>query len=249
MDFSTWLNIDEARWRGAVGGAFGNNPQEKARREREKRERERQQAQQTQAATPTGNMGHTPNPENRQAPATQRHDNRFQGINQRVTYGKGIEKQIFDNLVACGMELREPSSSEDMYDKIDGWWNRGGKEVPIQIKYRDTGDDILFEVMKDYNRNIPGRDMVGKAVYYAVLARTGGQIVVVEVAEAKQHIEDAVAAAQQEGFDERGNYRTRSGVMLRIRRDPQSGQEKLMAYIPVSILRNVRPPCRANVNF
>jgi hypothetical protein len=244
MDFSNWLKMNEGRWRGATGGAFGNDPQEKARREREK------QRQQLQPISPTPKpMGHTPNPETRQAPATQRHDNRFQGINQRVTYGKGIEKQIFDNLVACGMKLREPSSSEDMYDKIDGWWDRGGNEEPIQIKYRDTGDDILFEVMKDYHRNIPGRDMIGKAVYYAVLARTGGQIVIIEVAEAKQRIQDAMQAAEQEGFDQRGNYRTRDGIMLRVRQDPQSGQEKLMAYIPVSILKNVRPPCKANVTF
>lgn len=192
---------------------------------------------------------HTPNPEVRNTPPTQRHDNRFQDINSRVNYGKGIEKQIFDSLVTCGMKLREPSSSEDMYDKIDGWWDVGGREEPIQIKYRDTGDDILFEVMKDYQRNIPGRDMVGKALYYAVLGRGGGQIVIVEVEEAKRKIKTAMAAAEAEGFDNRGNYRTQDGLMLRIRRDPQSGQEKLMAYIPVGILRNVRPPCRASVSF
>lgn len=239
VNFSEWLIQNEARWRGPVGGAFGNDPQEKARRERE------QQTTQTQQP----DMGHTPNPENRNIPPTQRHDNRFQGINQRVTYGKGIEKQIFDSLVACGMKLREPSSSEDMYDKIDGWWDVGGREEPIQIKYRDTGDDILFEVLKDFNRNIPGRDMVGKALYYAVLGRGGGQIVIVEVEEAKKKIKAAQTAAEAEGFDHRGNYRTQDGLMLRVRRDPQSGQEKLMAYIPVGILRNVRPPCRASVSF
>lgn len=248
MNFSNWLNIDEARWRGPVGGAFGNNPQEKARRERERQQRQLQNQPQNQPQTPTP-MDHAPNPETRQVPPTQRHDNRFQGINQRVNYGKGIEKQIFDNLVACGMKLREPSNSEDMYDKIDGWWDQNGSEEPIQIKYRDTGDDILFEVMKDYQRKVPGRDMVGKAVYYAVLARSGGQIVVVEVAEAKRLIQSALTAVEHEGFDNRGNYKTQNGLMLRIRRDPQSGQEKLMAYIPVSSLRNVRPPCQANVNF
>lgn len=180
-------------------------------------------------------------------------DNRFQDINSRVAYGKGIEGQIFDSLVACGLHLRQPTSREDKYDKIDGWWDDGsGSEQPLQIKYRDTGDDILFEVMKDYNRGVPGRDMVGRAVYYAVLNRSGGHIVMVEVAEAKRLINAAVAAAEQEGFDDRGNYRFRAGrsmVFLKIRPDPQSGQDKLMAYIPVSSLNSVREPCAANVRF
>lgn len=243
MNFSHWLNMSEGR--GFVGGAFGNDPREKARREMEKRNN-------NPIVSPpsvTNNMTHAPNPENRPTPSTQRHDNRFQAKNQRVNYGKGIEKQIFDNLVACGMKLREPSNSEDMYDKIDGWWDQNGNEEPLQIKYRDTGDDILFEVMKDYHQKVPGRDMVGKAIYYAVLARSGGQIVVVEVAEAKKLIQSALTAVEHEGFDERGNYQTSGGLMLRIRRDPRSGQEKLMAYIPISLLRNVRPPCQANVKF
>lgn len=229
MEFSKWLLQNET-W---------NNPIEK----------DNPDQIQTQN-TPTADIGlHSPNPEIKTTPTTQRHNNRFQNINKRIIYGKGIEKQIFNSLIACGMKLREPSDNEDMYDKIDGWWNIGGKEEPIQIKYRDTGDDILFEVMKDYKNNISGRDMVGKAIYYAVLGKSSGQIIIVEVEEAKRKIKTAITAAKAEGFDDSGNYRTQEGLMLRIRRDPQSGQEKLMAYIPVSILRNVRPPCRANVSF
>lgn len=221
MEFNEWLDVSEAK--GPVGGAFGKTGQAPWKRP---------------AAAPAPQ--HTPN----------RMDNRFQNIDARVGYGKGIEKQIFDSLVACGLKLREPTQAEDMYDKIDGWWDTGTGEKPIQIKYRDTGTDILFEVMKDFHRGTPGRDMVGKAEFYAVLTR--GHIVLVRVAEAKAIIQQAVEAANREGFDDRGNYRyrVRGGmVFLRVRPDPASRQEKLMAYLPVGALSPVRPPCRAAVTF
>lgn len=236
MNFIEWLNIDEARWKGPAGGAFGND-----------RSRMQQKKPMPKPLTePETPLPHTPNLA--MSPPAQRHDNRFQGIDKRVQYGKSIEKKIFDNLVQCGLKLREPSTQEDKYDKIDGWWETPSGEKPIQIKYRDTGDDILFEVLLDYERGIPGRDMVGKAVYYAVLSRTGGNIVMVSVAEAKALITAAQDAADQEGFDERGNFRYR-GVMLRIRPDPRTGQDKMMAYIPVSMLKQVVPSCKANITF
>jgi len=235
MKFSEWLNIDEGRWKGPVGGAFG--------RDRSRMQKKPAPKPITEPETP---LPHAPNPAT--PSPSQRHDNRFQGIAQRVQYGKSIEKQIFDNLVQCGLKLREPSTQEDKYEKIDGWWETPSGEKPIQIKYRDTGDDILFEVLLDYERGIPGRDMVGKAVFYAVLSRTGGNIVLVSVQEAKSLIAAAQDAADQEGFDDRGNFRYR-GMMLRIRPDPRTGQDKLMAYIPVSMLKQIVPPCKANITF
>lgn len=246
MNFSEWLGIDEGRWRGPVGGAFG--------RDRGRMQQRKPAPKPKPITEPTKPLPHAPNPADASIPSAtptlpgQRQDNRFQDIGQRVQYGKSIEKQIFDNLVQCGMKLREPSVQEDKYQKIDGWWETPSGEKPIQIKYRDTGDDILFEVLLDYDRGIPGRDMVGKAVYYAVLTRTGGNIVMVSVAEAKSLIQAAQDAADQEGFDDRGNFRY-NGVMLRIRPDPRTGQDKLMAYIPVSLLKQIVPPCKAAITF
>ena len=226
MKFSDWLTINEARWRNSTGGAFGNDSQRMNKKIKP-------------------SLNHTPNSSDR-SPPEQRMNNRFQPINQRVQYGKSIEKQIFDSLVQCGMKLREPSSQEDKYDKIDGWWQTPNGEIPIQIKYRDTGTDILFEVMKDYHRNIPGRDMIGKAKFYAVLSL--GKIVIISVDEAKQLIETMKQKAQAEGFDQRGNFRM-GKAMLRVRPDPQSQQEKLMAYIPISMLKQILPPCSTQINY
>ena len=194
-------------------------------------------------------LNHAPNTVGQTAPPQQqRMDNRFQHIDQRVEYGKGIEKQIFDSLIKCGLKLREPSIGEDKHDKIDGWWTTASGEKPIQIKYRDTGDDILFEVIKDVRLGIPGRDMIGKAEFYAVLGKQNQRIVMVSVAEAKKLINDMQAAAEHQGFDDRGNFRM-GKAMLRYRDDPRSNQEKLMAYIPVSMLRQIIPPCAANISF
>lgn len=240
MNFSEWLLTTEARWRGPVGGAFGRDP-----RVQQQKMTPMTKPEETPEA-PKTTLGHAPNPSDRISPPQQRMDNRFQNIDQRVQYGKIIEKQIFDSLVQCGMKLREPSNQEDMYDKIDGWWETPSGEKPIQIKYRDTGNDILFEVMKDYRRGVPGRDMVGKAEFYAVLS--GGKIALVSVAEAKKLIKEMQSRAESEGFDHRGNYRM-GGAILRVRPDPRSQQDKLMAYIPVSMLKQITPPCSAKVNF
>lgn len=222
MNFNEWLSVDEARFRGPVGGAFGNDK----KRMQQKRTPPPPQEPVATAAEPTNRM-----------------DNRFQGYDTRIQYGKSIEKQIFDSLVACGMKLRPATGRQDMYEKIDGWWNND----PIQIKYRDTGDDILFEVMKDYDQGIPGRDMVGRAKFYAVLNRAGN-ILVVSVDEAKRMIQQIVGEAEQDGYDERGNY-SYGPVTLRIRPDPQSGQRKLMAYIRPEALKQVFQTCPAKVNF
>ena len=180
-------------------------------------------------------------------PLDNRYNNSFSGINQRVQYGKNIEQQIFNNLVKCGLKLRSPSDKEDMYDKIDGWWKTPQGEMPIQIKYRDSGDDILFEVMKDYKQGVPGRDMIGKAVYYAVLNRSG-VIVMVSVAEAKTLIKKARDMAEMKGFDEKGDFYW-GNVSLKLRPDPSTGQTKMMAYIPVSALKRVITPCTAEINY
>ena len=222
MNFNEWLFINEAR------GAFGK--------------------QQTPYAglNSKNYMNHAPNQPN-QTSSNRRDDNRFQRIDQRVQYGKSIEQQIFQSLIKCGLKLREPSSKEDMYDKIDGWWTTPQGEVPIQIKYRDTGDDILFEVMKDYEKEVPGRDMIGRAVYYAVLNRTN-TIVMVAVAEAKMLIKKARDLADVQGFDNRGNF-VWGNVTLRLRPDAATGQTKMMAYIPVHALKQVTTPCNAQVNY
>ena len=181
-------------------------------------------------------------------PSNTRMNNRFAAYDQRVEYGKSIEKQIFDSLVKCGLKLKEPTASQDMYEKIDAFWLKDGKEEPMQIKYRDSGRDVLFEVMKDYTRNIPGRDMVGKAKFYAVLPKGATYISIVEVAEAKKLINAALDIVKKNGFDKQNEYKN-NYLTLKVRPDPRTGISKLMAYIPLISLKNVVSSCKATVNF
>jgi len=91
----------------------------------------------------------------------------------RVIQGKLGEKQILDVLRKAGIKIAEPTDEEDIKDKIDGWMEWDGTTVAVQVKFRESGDDVLFECMKDIDRGITGRDMRCKAEYYLVKDRTG----------------------------------------------------------------------------
>lgn len=226
MNFREWLKIDESR-KGPAGGAFGFD----------KQKMDQMRFNQLTTGSNPGSM------------TQKRMDNRFQNINDRVRFGKGVEDKIYRNLEGCGLKLRRATIDEDKYDKIDGWWNDGTKEHPIQIKYRDTGDDAVFEVMRDYRRKVMGRDMIGKATFYAILSRDGQLVRIVRTSDAKEIINHMLQQTEYLGFDKTQTYRMKvpGGIaMLRIRPDSASGQEKLMAYIPTSALPTVKE-CKVNI--
>ena len=49
----------------------------------------------------------------------------------------------------------------------------GGVRRSIQIKFREGGDDVIFEILRDVDRIVDGRDLVSKADYYIVVDRHG----------------------------------------------------------------------------
>ena len=98
---------------------------------------------------------------------------------KRVEHGKRGEMIILEKLEELGYRIREASPEEDKHDKIDGFMNfpTVGKdeenEIPIQVKYRQTGPHILLEIgffgrEGRFERN--GRDMIGKAGMYVCLS-------------------------------------------------------------------------------
>lgn len=98
----------------------------------------------------------------------------IKNYDQRIEAGKRVEKNILDSLRALGYKIQDPTSHEDKYDKIDGWWiDKKDNKYPLQIKFRESGDDIIFEMMKDADRQVVGRDMISKAVIYLVANRQG----------------------------------------------------------------------------
>lgn len=151
--------------------------------------------------------------------------------NDRITSGKKVEKQILDSLRRKGYQILDPSSSEDMYDKIDGWWvdKKGGKH-PIQVKFRQSGDDILFELVKNLDLGKEGRDMKSKATLYLVANRQGTtrlyqtKVFKDKAKEILDIVEEDLQTHPEQQFW-RGN-----GWEARVQFDRSSGDRKIVAY-------------------
>lgn len=150
---------------------------------------------------------------------------------KRVDAGKRVEKQILDALRAKGIEIDDPTSSQDMIDKIDGWWlGKNGKRYSVQVKFRQSGNDILFEIVKDFNRNILGRDMKSKSVLYLVSDKHG---------KTRLYHTDAIKNKAQEVLkvvqdDLKQNpmqdHWSGNGWEAKMQYDSSHGNKKLMAY-------------------
>ena len=97
---------------------------------------------------------------------------------ERVRQGKKIEWRILNNLRAKlkhrDVRLEDPTSSEDVQSKIDAWLGSPkSKRYSVQIKYRETGDDLIFEVVKNTATWTLGRDLRSVAQLYLVVDRGG----------------------------------------------------------------------------
>ena len=165
----------------------------------------------------------------------------------RVKHGRNRENQIAEALKGqCKLTLTD---AEDKVSKIDRWLNRDGKRIPLQIKYRETGDDLLFEVFDTFDgwdkpTNKVGRDMKGSAELYAVLRADQKTVNIVQVSKAKFIIQTMMQLARSAGWTEKGQYpvfRFRVNGLtceLKVQRDPGDGRSKMMAYIPAASITN-----------
>lgn len=155
----------------------------------------------------------------------------IQNYKQRIDAGKAKEKMIIDQLRGHGIKIDEPTSQEDMYEKIDGWiYDKNGTRASVQIKFRESGDDIIFEIVKDLDRDIPGRDLISKAEYYLVVNRDGiGRLIATKAIKDKAHMilervkKDLLAMPSKTRWQD-------VGWEAKITQDRAHGQNKLMAY-------------------
>lgn len=150
-------------------------------------------------------------------------------MHMRVTQGKQMEDLILESIRRIGVHITPANSFEDTRLKIDAWMTIPftGQQTSLQIKYRETGDDILMEVYKDWEKRVQGRDMVGKAEYYACVNRLG-QGVIVQVKDLKERLAKGMEAVEQKGW-----YKE-NGVEIKVRTDAYHGQMKCMAFINVA---------------
>jgi len=168
----------------------------------------------------------------------------------RVAYGKKIEERIRQALRDIGkLNVEDPDNHSDVFMKIDGWLvsrevylNNHIKE-PIQIKYRESGDDILYEIFKDWE-SAPckiGRDFGGKATYYVVLNRAKTEIVISDVDIIKTRVRDALKViGKQNLFNKRGIVYKNDLLEIRTTIDPHDKIVKLMGFIPFNSIRAIK---------
>lgn len=177
-------------------------------------------------------------------------ETRFLESRERVRHGKTREKQIADALKEqAGLNLQDASDSEDKEQKIDRWLISNGKKTAVQIKYRETGDDLLVEVFDKWNgwdnqNNKIGRDMIGDARLYAVLRMDKKTVVLVKTNTLKHIVNDMLQAAKTIGWTVDNGDKNKSlqysraggRCELRVQRDPRDGRAKMVAYIPANVL-------------
>lgn len=162
----------------------------------------------------------------------------------RVLHGKERERQIANALkVQHNLPIADATEFEDKERKIDRWLEYPGGRVALQIKYREIGDDLLFEVFDkwfdwDHSRNKSGRDMYGDAKEYAVLLSDRKTVVMVPTKLAKKVIGEMIALARSKGFEDSYASKTFRYVVngltleLKVQKDPRDGRQKMIAYIP-----------------
>lgn len=168
--------------------------------------------------------------------------NRFQSREERVKSGKRQEARILNSMTTeHGWNIKQVSESQDKFDKIDGVLVHSPEPIPvsfpcpIQIKYRDTGDDLLMEVVWEFKNQynspieqlLTGRDMKGSAKLYLCLNKLG-TIVRVRLAEEAKNL----AKSLLDGLlKSRKRFFNIGKSQIRITEDPESKRTKINAYI------------------
>ncbi len=158
----------------------------------------------------------------------------------RVQMGKVVEKEILDVLRKHGMVIEEPTAAEDMQDKIDGWLIKDGQRIPIQVKFREGGDDIIFEIVKDIDRRTIGRDMASKAELYAVM-NTANMIRLFAVAELKKMavtVRDFILGELGNG-SVKTEWGSKTACQVKLTVDKRHGNRKLMAFFNPKMLKSL----------
>jgi len=169
----------------------------------------------------------------------------------RVRLGRLREGQVAKALTEqCNLCFEDSSHDEDCTNKIDRWLVRDGKRYGVQIKVRESGKDLLFELVDrfyglDDPRNKAGRDLVqGSAEIYAVLVDKD-TVVMIPTEIAKKIIDEALADVRQHGWTSENisgkMYRWNvhgEKIELKVQKDPRDHRDKLMAFIPVGVFEH-----------
>lgn len=164
-----------------------------------------------------------------------------QNYANRVRTGKTGEQQIAQSLQdVFGLTIEEVSEDQDRFEKIDRIVVSGsGNRKTLQIKYRETGEDILVDVFEpffgiNHPRTGKGRDYVSKCDLYA--CRVGPLIHLIHGAALRAVIEIVLAEWRTAGCPSSGTFIGSQGEQIKIRKDHASERPKLLMFIPVKAI-------------
>jgi hypothetical protein len=160
--------------------------------------------------------------------------NGIEDYNTRIALGKSRELEIIDFLTSKGMKIELPTSKQDMQDKIDGFFltKKSGK-VSFQLKQRENGDDIIFELIKDWDRNIEGRDMQSHAEVYVVVDRAG-KLYIIATKEIKDKARELLTMADKNPVDQNGD-----SWQLKFTIDKAHSNTKVMLFFKPSAFKAI----------
>jgi hypothetical protein len=171
------------------------------------------------------------------------------------------EPFIISQLRANGVNLTPVGNSWklDAQMKIDAFLN-GNPNEPAQIKMRDTvkdgRNDITYEICLDHNDFKPllpqvsdprtmGRDWKGNRVkHYYVLNQKQTEIYYAPASAIKEAVQDALDELEGD-YEYQGRLRrkfpARNGVELMPTADNKTQRYKVVAYVPVDLVRSGKP--------
>lgn len=167
---------------------------------------------------------------------------------ERIALGRQVEKSIIESLQKSGMKILNATNNDDCLKKVDAWVEKDGKKVGLQIKFRETGKDFLFEVFDTFidfkhPKNKIGRDLVGDASLYAVQVKD--KINIVQKEQAIDVIHEMLDEARCNGWNDSNSfsktlYYSSKGheLQLKLQNDPNDGRKKIVAYIPQEFFQN-----------
>jgi len=156
---------------------------------------------------------------------------------ERVVVGKAVEREIIEFLRTKGLHISPSSVGEDEHGKIDGWLVWNGEKEPIQIKFREGGNDVIFEILRDIDKMLVGRDMESKATIYIVMD-TYSTIRMFRVDDLKSHAKvlQKYVLDEHKIFPKKVNWGRREQCSVKITIDKANGKRKLMAYFNPTML-------------
>ena len=160
----------------------------------------------------------------------------IQNYDARVAAGRVMEDRIFTALAKVlaprGITIEPATKTEDVHDKIDRWLNNPKKgRYSVQGKWRESGDDLIFEIVKNVRTWEPGRDSICGAQLYFFVDRQGCGWMY-QTAPIKDSVSKLLAEAKADLTD-RNPCRTKwdgAGYEMKVTTDHAHGNDKLLVF-------------------